>query len=92
LAAKAEQAVATISHGERQRLEIAMLLARGSRILLLDEPTAGMTTLETRAICDLVTELREKHGRTVLLIEHDMGFVRALECPIVVMVRGKVIA
>lgn len=92
LAAKAEQAVATISHGERQRLEIAMLLARGSRILLLDEPTAGMTTLETRAICDLVTELRQKHGRTVLLIEHDMGFVRALECPIVVMVRGKVIA
>lgn len=92
LAAKAEHAVATISHGERQRLEIAMLLARGSRILLLDEPTAGMTALETQAICELVIELQRKHGRAVLLIEHDMGFVRALGCPIVVMVRGKMIA
>lgn len=92
LAAKAEQPVATIAHGERQRLELAMLLARGSDILLLDEPTAGMSAAETRGVAELVTGLQRQHGKAVLVIEHDMSFVRELGCPIVVMVRGKVIA
>ncbi len=92
LEAKAEQQVSTVAHGERQRLEIAMLLARGSEILLLDEPTAGMSAAETRAVATLVTELQRKHGKAVLVIEHDMGFVRDLDCSVVVMVRGKVIA
>ena len=92
LADKAEMPVPSLAHRERQRLEIAMLLARQSDLLLLDEPTAGMSAAETRAVAELVDRLRREHGKSVLVIEHDMSFVRDLGCPIVVMVRGKVIA
>jgi urea transport system ATP-binding protein len=92
LAAKSDRLVSDLAHGERQRLEIAMLLARDSGLLLLDEPTAGMSAAETRAVAELVVRLRDEHGKSVLVIEHDMGFVRELGCPVVVMVRGRVIA
>lgn len=92
LAAKADAPVSSLAHGERQRLEIAMLLARGSDLLLLDEPTAGMSAAETRAVAELLVRLRSEHRKSVLVIEHDMGFVRELGCPVVVMVRGRVIA
>lgn len=92
LGGRADTPVANLAHGERQRLEIAMLLARDSDLLLLDEPTAGMSAAETRAVAELVMRLRDEHGKTVLVIEHDMGFVRDLGCPIVVMVRGRIIA
>lgn len=92
LAGKAQRKVGEIAHGEKQRLEIAMLLARGAELILLDEPTAGMSAAETSAVADLIRHLREKEGKSVLVIEHDMNFVRQLDCPIVVMVRGKVIA
>jgi urea transport system ATP-binding protein len=92
LSGKSETPVANLAHGERQRLEIAMLLARDADLLLLDEPTAGMSAAETRSVAELVVRLRDEHGKAVLVIEHDMGFVRDLGCPIVVMVRGRVIA
>lgn len=92
LGGKSDTPVANLAHGERQRLEIAMLLARDSDLLLLDEPTAGMSAAETRSVAELVVRLRDEHGKAVLVIEHDMGFVRDLGCPIVVMVRGRIIA
>ncbi|MCO5071278.1 MAG: ABC transporter ATP-binding protein [Rhizobiaceae bacterium] len=92
LSRKFDTPVANLAHGERQRLEIAMLLARDSDLLLLDEPTAGMSAAETRAVAELVVRLRDEHGKAVLVIEHDMAFVRELGCPIIVMVRGRVIA
>ncbi len=92
LAGKAGEKVGEIAHGEKQRLEIAMLLARDAELILLDEPTAGMSGAETSAVASLIRRLRDEEGKSILVIEHDMNFVRQLECPIIVMVRGKIIA
>ena len=81
-----------LAHGEKQRLEIAMLLAAEADLLLLDEPTAGMTRGETEAVAALVRRLCGERGKTVLVIEHDMNFVRDLNCPVLVMARGAIIA
>lgn len=89
---KASAKVAEIAHGEKQRLEIAMLLAREAELLLLDEPTAGMSAAETEAVAQLVLRLRDEEKKTVLVIEHDMNFVKLLGCDVVVMLRGKIIA
>jgi ABC-type uncharacterized transport system ATPase subunit len=67
-----------------------MLLAGNARLLLLDEPTAGMTGPETVATADLIARIRAETGVAVLIIEHDMNFVRSLGCPVVVMMRGAV--
>ena len=80
-----------LPHGQKQWLEIAMLLGSGARILLLDEPTAGMSATETVATVQLIRQLRHEHGVTVLVIEHDMSFVRELACPVVVLLRGMVL-
>lgn len=81
-----------LAHGEKQRLEIAMLLAIDAGLLLLDEPTAGMSKGETEAIADLIRTLCLERGKTVIVIEHDMNFVRHLACPVLVMARGAVLA
>ncbi|VTU26676.1 Autoinducer 2 import ATP-binding protein LsrA [Variovorax sp. PBL-H6] len=79
-----------LPHGLKQRLELLMLVSRGPRLLLLDEPTAGMTTQETAEVAKLIRRLSSEHGVAVLVIEHDMHFVRALACPVVVMLKGVV--
>ena len=89
---KRHVSAAELSHGEKQRLEIGMLLAVDADLLLLDEPTAGMSRGETKAVADLVNQLCAEHGKTVLVIEHDMNFVRDLGCPVLVMARGAIIA
>ncbi len=88
---KAEQAVSTLAHGEKQWLEIAMLLAVDADLILLDEPTAGMSVPETLKTAELVRRLRTEFGKTVLVIEHDMSFVRELDCHVIVMLRGRVV-
>ena len=92
LESKAATLAGELAHGEKQRLEIAMLLAVEADLLLLDEPTAGMSKGETATIADLVRRLCKDLGKTVLAIEHDMNFVRDLACPVIVMARGAVIA
>lgn len=82
----------TLSHGEKQWLEIAMVLACRPRLLLLDEPTAGMTRAETLATAALVKRLHASGRVAVVLIEHDMHFVAALDCPVAVMIRGRLVA
>src|SRR3984885_6745464 len=90
LAGRADTPVADLSHGERRQLEIAMALATGPRLLLLDEPMAGMGPEESAR---LVATLRQLKGAvTVLLIEHDMDAVFALADRISVLVYGRVIA
>lgn len=84
--------VAEIAHGERQRLEIAMLLPGNVRLLLLDEPTAGMSVTETMAVAALIRRLSEDRGLAVLAVEHDLGFVRALGAPVLVANQGRIIA
>ena len=87
----ARKTAAELPHGIKQRLELCMLAARQCDLLLLDEPTAGMTARETAATIELIHTINRTTGASVLVIEHDMTFVRELLCPIVVMMRGKVL-
>jgi branched-chain amino acid transport system ATP-binding protein len=80
----------TISHGEQRQLEIAMTLATEPKVLLLDEPLAGMGTAEAELMVQLL--LRIKPGHAIMLVEHDMDAVFALADRLTVMVNGQVIA
>jgi branched-chain amino acid transport system ATP-binding protein len=88
--AKAGRLAGEASHGERRQLEIAMLLATGAKVMLLDEPAAGMGRAETLELVALLQKLRG--GRTILLVEHDMDAVFSLADRITVLVYGKVLA
>ncbi len=90
LAGRADVPVANLSHGEHRQLEIAMALATRPRMLLLDEPMAGMGPEETARMVATLREL--KRELTILLIEHDMEAVFALADRITVLVYGRVIA
>jgi branched-chain amino acid transport system ATP-binding protein len=90
LAGREDVVVANMSHGEHRQLEIAMALATGPRMLLLDEPMAGMGPEESVRMIALLREL--KRDVTILLIEHDMDAVFALADRISVLVYGRVIA
>lgn len=79
-----------LSHGQQQWLEIAMVMARRPRAVLLDEPTAGMTHSETLLVGELVKQM-QAHA-AVLVVEHDMDFVRALDCKTTLLVEGSVFA
>lgn len=81
---------AHLSHGQTQWLEIALLLAQDAELLLLDEPTAGMTVQETQKTADICNRLKGKH--TIIVVEHDMGFVKAIGDMISVMHQGKLLA
>lgn len=87
---KALVPAAELAHGEKQWLEIAMLMASEADLILLDEPTAGMTIAETERTADLVNRIKGERGKTILVIEHDMHFVRRLACRVVMMMRGRV--
>jgi branched-chain amino acid transport system ATP-binding protein len=90
LAAFAQRTAASLSHGQKRQLEIAMCLATAPRVLLLDEPLAGMGPEESHRMLDLLREL--KTGHAILLVEHDMDAVFAVADRITVMVNGAVIA
>ncbi len=90
LSARADEYVANMSHGEHRQLELAMALATGPRLLLLDEPMAGLGPEESARMVQTLREL--KRGLTILLIEHDMEAVFALADRISVLVYGRVIA
>ena len=79
-----------LSHGQKRQLEIAMCLATGPQVLLLDEPLAGMGAEETERMLELLAQLRRDHA--VLLVEHDMDAVFRIADRITVMVNGSVIA
>ena len=80
-----------LSHGQRQWLEVGLLLGNESRLLLLDEPTAGMTNEETAATGRLIRKLADEHGLTIIIIEHDIHFIRDLRSPVTVLHLGKVL-
>jgi branched-chain amino acid transport system ATP-binding protein len=81
-----------LSHGDQRLLEVAMALAQRPRVLLLDEPTQGLSVEETRGAVDTLAALLADGGLTVLLVEHDMEVVFRLASKITVMHRGTVIA
>jgi urea ABC transporter ATP-binding protein UrtD len=80
-----------LSHGQRQWLEIGLLLGNEVELLLLDEPTAGMTAEETAATGQLVHHLATDRNLSVIIIEHDINFVRELRSPITVLHLGRVL-
>ncbi|AWK89850.1 ABC transporter ATP-binding protein [Azospirillum thermophilum] len=90
LGARAATPASALAHGEKRQLELAMALATGPRLLLLDEPMAGMGPEESHRMVELLAEL--KGGVTILLVEHDMDAVFALADRITVLVRGKDLA
>jgi branched-chain amino acid transport system ATP-binding protein len=90
LGPRADVPAELLSHGEQRQLEIAMALATGPRMLLLDEPMAGMGPAEGALMVDLLRKLKRRY--TILLIEHDMDAVFALADWITVLVHGAVIA
>ncbi|WP_353474474.1 urea ABC transporter ATP-binding protein UrtD [Salipiger sp. H15] len=79
-----------LSHGQKQWLEIGMLLAQDPRLLLVDEPAAGMTPAEREHTTDLLRRAASKHA--VVVVEHDMEFVRRLDCKVTVLCEGSVLA
>jgi urea transport system ATP-binding protein len=79
-----------LSHGQKQWLEIAMLLAQEPRLLLVDEPAAGMTLAEREHTTKLLVDLAKT--RAVVVVEHDMEFVRRLNCRVTVLHEGSVLA
>jgi urea transport system ATP-binding protein len=80
----------SLSHGQKQWLEIGMLLAQDPRLLLVDEPVAGMTDSETEQTAELLRDINRT--RSVVVVEHDMGFVRALDAKVTVLHEGSVLS
>lgn len=85
-----DRVAGVLSHGQTQWLELGMLIGQGARVMLLDEPTAGMTVGETMKTAALINRLRGDY--TMLVVEHDMAFVREIASKITVMHLGKHLA
>lgn len=84
------QPAGILSHGQKQWLEIGMLLMQRPRLLLVDEPVAGMTEQEMERTAELLTGLAGK--QSVVVVEHDMGFVRSIARQVTVLHQGSVLA
>jgi branched-chain amino acid transport system ATP-binding protein len=92
LGRRRDELAENLSHGEQRYLEICLALATAPRLLLLDEPTAGMTPGETRDATALIRRIAEERGLTVLLIEHDMSVVMGISDRVAVLHFGEKIA
>lgn len=83
---------AALTHGEKRKLEIAILLALKPEILFLDEPTAGMGQEEVPAILEILQRIKDARDRTILLVEHKMDMIMSLSDTIMVLQEGRIIA
>jgi branched-chain amino acid transport system ATP-binding protein len=92
LTARAEEAAARIGHGDQRLLEIAIALAMGPRLLLLDEPTAGMSVKESREIVQRLREIHRRDRLAIVIVEHDMEIVMELAERISVLHLGRTLA
>ncbi len=90
LLAQRNRLAGDLSHGQKQWLEIAMLLAQDPKLLLVDEPVAGMTDAETEETARLLRDIAQTHS--VVVVEHDMTFVRALDVRVTCLHEGSVLA
>jgi ABC-type uncharacterized transport system ATPase subunit len=86
------QLAGRLAHGQKQWLELAMVLATEPLLILLDEPAAGMTRAEKAETVRLLDGIRRETRISALVIEHDMDFVAALDCPVSVMMMGRIVA
>jgi urea transport system ATP-binding protein len=90
LAGHADRLAGLLSHGQKQWLEIGMLIAQNPKLLLVDEPVAGMSDAETMTTAELLKDIAKDH--TVIVVEHDMEFVRRLGVKVTVLHEGAVLA
>jgi urea transport system ATP-binding protein len=90
LATHRRRLAGALSHGQKQWLEIGMLIAQDPKLLLVDEPVAGMTDAETHTTAELLKDIARDH--TVIVVEHDMEFVRMLGVKVTVLHEGSVLA
>ena len=90
LGAVRKRVAGSLSHGQKQWLEIGMLLAQDPKLLLVDEPVAGMTDVETHQTAELLREIAQE--KTVVVVEHDMAFVRELGVKVTCLHEGSVLA
>jgi branched-chain amino acid transport system ATP-binding protein len=92
LEGRLDDPASTLSHGDKKRLELAMSLALQPRLLMLDEPTAGMSPSDRAQAVRLISQVRDKYGLTLLLTEHDMEVVFGLATRLTVLHHGEIIA
>jgi branched-chain amino acid transport system ATP-binding protein len=92
LVAFAQVPVMSLPHGDKRRLELALLLAQDTEVLLLDEPTAGLATEQVPGFMALVKEVSDQGGKTIVLVEHNMNVVMRLSDRISVMHQGRLLA
>ena len=90
MTAQADRLVGHLAHGQRQWVELGMVLARDPALVLLDEPTAGMTHEETATTAELIRSINV--GRAVIVVEHDMQFVRMIASTVTVFHQGRILA
>ncbi len=89
---KANMTVSSLPYGDQRKLEIGIVLASGSKMMLLDEPTAGMARVERLAMASLIERLFQERGLSIVFIEHDMDVVMSISQKIRVMHQGRIIA
>ncbi|RDE10123.1 ABC transporter ATP-binding protein [Pelagibacterium lacus] len=92
LADRLDERAANLSHGDQRKLEVALLLALESEIVMFDEPTAGMSADEAPVILDLIKSIKADTGKTIILVEHKMDVIRSLADEIMVLHNGQLVA
>jgi branched-chain amino acid transport system ATP-binding protein len=92
LGSRADSTVANLSHGDKRKLEVAILLALEPTIMMFDEPTAGMSVDEVPVVLDLIHQVKAERNKTILLVEHKMDVVRKLADRIIVLHNGALVA
>lgn len=92
LTARALTLARTLPHGDQRKLELGMILAPNPEVLLLDEPTAGMASEQVPELIELIEQIQEAGGKTVMLVEHNMNVVMSVSDMITVMHQGRVLA
>jgi branched-chain amino acid transport system ATP-binding protein len=92
LADRKDAKVAALSHGDKRKLEVAILLALEPEIMMFDEPTAGMSVDEVPVVLDLIHQVKAEANKTILLVEHKMDVVRSLADRIIVLHNGSLVA
>jgi branched-chain amino acid transport system ATP-binding protein len=92
LSPRREAVVATLSHGDQRKLEVALMMALEPRVFMFDEPTAGMSVDEVPVVLDLIARLKRDASKIILLVEHKMDVVRSLADRIIVLHNGRLVA
>jgi branched-chain amino acid transport system ATP-binding protein len=92
LADRRDAYVASLSHGDKRKLEVAILLALEPAVMMFDEPTAGMSVDEVPVVLDLIHQVKAEGNKTILLVEHKMDVVRSLADRIIVLHNGTLVA